>query len=59
MGHTQVRNLPMDLSDRPEPLRFLIRDRDSKFTTGFDQVFTSTGAALTMRPMVRDGSVGP
>ena len=38
----QARQLTWTLADRQEPLRFLIRDRDSKFTTGFGQS-ASTG----------------
>ena len=39
----QVRQLSWTLAERSEPMRFLIRDRDQKFTDRFDDVFRSEG----------------
>jgi putative transposase len=38
----QARNLLMDLGERAGCVMFLRRDRDSKFTTVFDEVFAGT-----------------
>ena len=46
----QASNFLMDLGDRAAQLTFLIRDRDSKFTSMFDAVFASEGIRILRTP---------
>jgi hypothetical protein len=47
----QARQLTWTLQEQPGHLRFLIRDRDSKFTRDFDAVFASEGIRIIKTPV--------
>src|SRR5207248_3252050 len=46
----QARNLLMDLEERGRRFRYLIRDRDAKFTAAFDAVFGAAGIDVVRIP---------
>ena len=46
----QARQLVWQLDETKTPMRFLIHDRDSKFTSLFDQVFVSEGIEIVPTP---------
>ncbi len=47
----QARQVAWALVDRKEPVRFLIRDRDRKFTRCFDAVFEAQGVRVVRTPV--------
>jgi hypothetical protein len=46
----QARHVTWTLADRPERVRFLIRDRDQKFTERFDEVIRGDGIETIRTP---------
>jgi len=47
----QARNIVETFVERSEPIRFLIHDRDNKFTAAFDEVFRSEGIRAVRTPV--------
>src|SRR5262249_18007725 len=47
----QARQVTWTLSERSQPVRFLIRDHDCKFTDSFDAVFEAQGARIVRTPI--------
>jgi putative transposase len=47
----QARNLFMDLGERAERFKFLVRDGDGKFTAAFDEVFAGNGTRVIRMPV--------
>jgi putative transposase len=46
----QARNLLIDLADRMSTVKFLLHDRDAKFSRAFDAVFASEGVRILLIP---------
>jgi putative transposase len=46
-----ARNLTMDLDEQFASIKFLLRDRDTKFSAAFDTVFTAAGVQILRSPI--------
>jgi putative transposase len=46
-----ARNLVGDLAEARRPIKFLIRDRDAKFSADFDEVFSSEAVQVIKAPV--------
>ena len=53
----EARNLLMELAEQAGAVKFLIRDRDTKFTASFDAVFATDGIRIVKSPA--RGDSGP
>jgi hypothetical protein len=46
----QARNLMLEMGERATGFRFLIRDRDAKYTSMFDAVLHADGVEVLLAP---------
>jgi len=47
----QARNLSMELAEQASTIKFLVRDRDTKFTASFDAIFAAEGTRIIKSPV--------
>jgi transposase InsO family protein len=47
----QARNISMEFCEQATAVKFLIRDRDTKFTASFDAVFAAEGVRIVKTPV--------
>ena len=51
VGHQQARNLLLVLGEQGRQARFVLHDRDAKFSRSFDDVFRSDGGEVVLTPV--------
>jgi putative transposase len=51
VAHLLAPNLAMEIDEADHRIRFLVRDRDAKFTAAFDAVFTAIDVRITKTPV--------
>jgi len=49
--HQQARNTSIDLTEQANPVKFLLRDRDTKFTASVDAVLAADGTRVIKTPI--------